>query len=61
MDDGLSAGLDGGLIDVPAPVEVGVKNRVGRLRSLGNSVVPQIPEMIGRAILQTEAAACSAP
>lgn len=30
----------------------GVPSRVDRLRSLGNAVVPQIPELIGRAILQ---------
>jgi DNA (cytosine-5)-methyltransferase 1 len=30
----------------------GVPARVDRLRGLGNAVVPQIPEMIGRAILQ---------
>jgi DNA (cytosine-5)-methyltransferase 1 len=29
----------------------GVRNRVDRLRSLGNSLVPQIPEIIGRAIM----------
>jgi DNA (cytosine-5)-methyltransferase 1 len=29
----------------------GVPNRMDRLAALGNSVVPQIPEMIGRAIL----------
>ena len=30
----------------------GVPNRVDRIKALGNAVVPQIPEMIGRAILQ---------
>ena len=30
----------------------GVPNRVDRLKALGNSVVPQIPEMIGNAILE---------
>jgi len=29
----------------------GVQNRVHRLRALGNAVVPQIPEIIGRAII----------
>ena len=32
----------------------GVSSGVDRLKSLGNAVVPQIPEMIGRAILQAE-------
>ncbi|NBR90616.1 MAG: DNA (cytosine-5-)-methyltransferase [Rhodobacteraceae bacterium] len=32
----------------------GVSNRVDRLAALGNAVVPQIPELIGRAILQAE-------
>jgi len=31
----------------------GVPARVDRLRSLGNAVVPQIPEIIGRAIMAT--------
>jgi len=32
----------------------GVPARVDRLKSLGNAVVPQIPEIIGRAILESE-------
>lgn len=31
-----------------------VSRRVDRLRSLGNAVVPQIPEIIGRAIMEAE-------
>lgn len=33
----------------------GVSDIMDRLRALGNAVVPQIPEIIGRAILQVEA------
>ena len=33
-------------------VAVGVKNRVSRLRALGNSVVPQVAERVGREILK---------
>lgn len=32
----------------------GIPNRIHRIKSLGNSLVPQIPEVIGRAILELE-------
>jgi DNA (cytosine-5)-methyltransferase 1 len=32
----------------------GISRRVDRLRALGNAVVPQIPEIIGRAIMESE-------
>ena len=32
----------------------GIPDRTHRLKGLGNSVVPQIPELIGRAILHEE-------
>jgi len=59
--DGLSARLDGHRW--PAPygckqydwepprVAQGVPNRTARLKALGNAVVPQIPEILGRMIL----------
>lgn len=37
------------------PTADGVANRVDRLRCLGNAVVPQIAEYIGRQIIETEA------
>lgn len=41
--------------NTPRTVGRGYPNRRPRLKALGNSVVPQIPELIGRAILQAEA------
>jgi DNA (cytosine-5)-methyltransferase 1 len=35
-------------------VDDGVSNRVDRLKALGNSIVPQIAEIIGRAIMEIE-------
>jgi DNA (cytosine-5)-methyltransferase 1 len=35
-------------------VSDGIPNRMDRTRGLGNAVVPQIPEMLGRMILQVE-------
>ena len=37
-------------------VSTGEQNRASRLKALGNSVVPQVVEIIGRAIMQAEAA-----
>lgn len=56
--DGLSRRLDGNpCLWSPEPPHIprvahGVKNRVPRLKGLGNSVVPYIPEIIMRAIYQ---------
>lgn len=50
--DGLS-----GWVDEPADrVKAGVPNRAARLKALGNAVVPPLVEMIGRAIMEAEAA-----
>lgn len=46
-----------GLSDVPAPVGVddGLPGRMDRLGGLGNALVPQIAEVVGRAIILSEA------
>ncbi len=59
LADGLPAGLAGcRWPDEPdiGRVAVGVPNRVQKLKALGNSVVPQVVEMIGHAIMQAEPA-----
>ena len=60
-NDGLSSGLDfaqrwtdGSWEDSIPRVATGIENRAQRLKALGNAVVPQIPELIGRAILAYE-------
>jgi len=49
---GMAHGLCDGVYE--GRVTTGVKDRAKRLKALGNSVVPQIPELIGRAILEAE-------
>jgi DNA (cytosine-5)-methyltransferase 1 len=46
--------LDGAGSPVLGRGEDGIPDRVDRMRSLGNSVVPQIPEIIGRAIMNAQ-------
>jgi DNA (cytosine-5)-methyltransferase 1 len=58
--DGAAAGLDGIAAwesDSPRTVTRGYPDRRQRLIALGNAVVPQIPELIGRAIMAVEARA----
>ena len=52
MADGFSCRLD----EPGERVKAGVKDRAARLKALGNAVHPDIPLMIGRAILAAEAA-----
>jgi DNA (cytosine-5)-methyltransferase 1 len=52
---GFPGWLDGSWERGIARVASGVPERAARLKALGNAVVPQIPEMIGRAILAAEA------
>lgn len=51
MADGFSCWLD----EPRERVKVGVKDRAPRLKALGNAVYPDIPMVIGRAIMQAEA------
>lgn len=56
----LGTGADGGWWSVEPElgrVAHGVPARLDRLKALGNAVVPQIPELIGRAILKSMEAA----
>jgi DNA (cytosine-5)-methyltransferase 1 len=48
-------GVDGAGSPVLGRGEDGIPHRVDRVHAIGNAVVPQIPEMIGRAILAMEA------
>ena len=54
--DGLSKGLDrhwgDGWEEGTPRVAEGQKNRANRLKGLGNAVIPQIPAVLGRAILE---------
>lgn len=50
MADGFSCWLD----EPRERVKVGVKDRAPRLKALGNAVHPDIPMMLGRAIMQAE-------
>jgi DNA (cytosine-5)-methyltransferase 1 len=53
---GLDLAQSGAWSAVPEPVRVdyGVPGTLDRLAALGNAVVPQIPELIGKAILEAE-------
>lgn len=43
----------GAVVHIPRMAD-GPTNRIHRVRALGNTIVPQIPEIIGRAIMQAE-------
>ena len=49
-------GLDGAGSPVLGRSENGIPNRVDRMHALGNSIVPQIAEIIGKAIMEFERA-----
>ena len=57
VDAGLPAGMDGVAgweRGVPRTVGPGLRDRAARVSALGNSVVPQIVELIGRAIMRND-------
>ena len=54
LDEAMNPWADGEWADTPR-VATGVKDRVSRLRALGNAVVPAVVEKIGQAILYAEA------
>lgn len=49
---GVADGVSDGVYE--GRVTTGAKDRAKRLKALGNSLIPQIPELIGRAILEAE-------
>ena len=53
---GVADGFSCWLHEPEERVKAGIKDRVPRLKALGNAVHPDIPMMIGRAILEAEAA-----
>lgn len=53
--DGISRWLDGSWEAGVDRVTRGVPNRVSRLKCLGNAVVPQVAEFVGRRIMESEA------
>ena len=50
----LAYGVSNRLVRFRGRVASGIPNRVNKLRALGNAVIPQIPEIIGRAIMRHE-------
>ena len=59
-DDGVPSRIEWRSEPDVGRVAYGVPSRVDRLGGLGNAVVPQIPELIGRAIMQISLARSSA-
>jgi hypothetical protein len=52
-DDGFARGNEWSVEPDVGRVAHGVPARVDRLKGLGNAVVPQIPELIGNAIIRS--------